>query len=186
MNGKKMRVLRKIIIAAFVFTLILKVFVCYFPLKYRAEVEKYAAMYGLETELVYAVIHTESHFNENSCSSKGASGLMQIMQPTADWAAEQIGIENYSYERIYEPEINIQIGCWILSKLADVYDNDIVLICAAYNAGMGNVSKWLGDERFSSDGKTLSCIPFEETKNYVAKVTVCSRVYGIINELKFA
>lgn len=180
MNGKFFKYVRILLIAAFIAVLAIKVVICYFPVKYQKEIEKYSAMYNVDKTLVYAVINTESRFDENSLSYKGAAGLMQIMEPTADWAAEQIGIENYSYDRIYEPEINIQIGCWILNKLADIYDNDVVLICAAYNAGIGNVSGWLEDERFSPDGKTLSHIPFKETKNYVAKVALCSKIYGII------
>lgn len=172
--------LKIIVLIIFVFVLLLKIFISYFPVKYENIIEKYCEMYNVEKALVYAVINTESRFDEKSVSYKGASGLMQIMQPTADWAAQQIGIDGYSYDRIYEPEINIHIGCWILNKLYEKYDGDIILVCAAYNAGTGNVSKWLKDERFSYDGKTLNKIPFKETKNYITKVALSNKVYELI------
>ena len=68
-----------------------------------------------------------------------------------------------------DPETNIMLGCHYLRHLLDVYEvTDTAL--AAYNGGMGNVSSWLSDPRYSDDGITLKDIPFPETKNYVVRV----------------
>ena len=77
---------------------------------------------------------------------------------------------------IYDPDTNIRYGVWYLSYLYgrfDSWDNAF----AAYNAGPGNVSKWLKDSEYSSDGETLSYIPFKETRNYVVKVNRAIEVY---------
>lgn len=155
----------------------------FYPVKHLDIINKYAEIYDLEPEFICAVINVESGFDEKVVSNKGASGLMQIMKTTADWAAEETYIENYSYENIFDSDLNTNIGCWYLSWLMKNYDGDYTLVLAAYNAGSGNVAKWLSDERYSGDGKTLSSIPFKETENYVKKVKRNHTVYGYILDL---
>jgi len=154
----------------------------YFPIRYSEIVHRNAERYGLEPALVFAVIHAESKFDRYAVSRAGASGLMQIMNPTADWAAEIMGLMGYSYDRIFEPELNIQIGCWYLAYLIDRFDY-IDTAVSAYNAGEGNVARWLADEQFSSDGVTLDEIPFRETRDYIRRVRFNTMVYRFL--LKF-
>ena len=81
-----------------------------------------------------------------------------------------------AYDRLFEPEANIQCGAFILRLLIDEFgtvDNAL----AAYHAGWGNVKKWLADEEHSSDGVNLSSIPFGDTARYVKKVNETSRIY---------
>lgn len=154
----------------------------YYPLKHIAVIEENCRKYNLDPALVCAVIHTESRFDDDARSYKGASGLMQIVEPTANWASGEIGLENYSYDRIFEPEINIEIGCWLLNRLYQQFgDTDEAL--AAYNAGSGNVSKWLIDPAYSQDGVSLDVIPFAETEQFVGKVRFSTGIYRSI--LKF-
>ena len=68
---------------------------------------------------------------------------MQITDKTGQWAAKELGIKDYSDEKLYDPEINIQIGCWYINKLLNQFE-DVETSLAAYNAGSGNVSKWQG------------------------------------------
>ena len=152
-----------------------------YPLRYLDLIEKYAEMYDLSTALVCAVIHVESRFRADAVSSKGASGLMQITRNTADWAADFIAIYDYSYDRIFEPEINIIIGTWYLNRLIGQFgETDTAL--AAYNAGTGNVTSWLSSADYSSDGYTLDYIPFGETRGYVQRVNNSYRVYSLLLE----
>ena len=74
------------------------------------------------------------------------------------------------------PEINILIGCWYLNKLINQYDN-VETALAAYNAGSGNVSRWLADDEYSSDGIRLDYIPYKKTRNYVKKVQQAKKIY---------
>ena len=59
---------------------------------------------------ICAVIHAESRFNADAISSKGASGLMQIMEDTAYWLAPKMGLEDFDYETIFDPDVNIRMG----------------------------------------------------------------------------
>ena len=96
-----------------------------------------------------------------------------------------MGLENYEKEDLFDPKLNIEIGTWYLEKLEREFDGDWDNILAAYNGGSGNVNKWLKDEEYSKDGKTLDKIPFKETENYVKKVKAdydsYKKIYESIN-----
>ncbi len=182
-----MRILQKLIrIILVLIFLILLVFIIsklikivakqYYKLENAEIIEMYSDEYNIDPYLVCAIIHTESKFNSKALSPKGASGYMQLMKQTADWGASDINIENYSYDRIFEPEINIQIGTWYLSKLFSQFKDDDVVI-ASYNGGSGNVTKWLQDSRYSKDNVSLHTIPFKETNDYVDRVNFAYKVY---------
>lgn len=156
----------------------------YFPLKHYDIIQKYSEKYDLDPAFVCAVIKTESNFREDAESPKGARGLMQLMPETIDWAVTKIPIKNFSYTNVEEPEYNIQIGCWVLSYL-NTQLGDEKLTIAAYNAGIGNVNKWLEDEKYSSDGANLHSIPFAETEKYVEKVELYKNVYSTLLRYKF-
>ena len=153
-----------------------------FPVKYYDIIEANSQKYGLSTQLVCAMIRAESSFNPEAKSHKNATGLMQIIKQTADWAAEEIGIENYDYSRITEPELNIQIGCWYMGRLVNQYGSNVDTALAAYNAGSGNVSKWLEAET-AEDGYNLSSIPFPETRVYVERIRLYEKVYTVLLKL---
>ena len=105
---------------------------------------------------------------------------MQLMPATVDWAVEKIPIEDFSYDTIQEPETNIQIGCWVLNFLGNQFGENDELIAAAYNAGSGTVSKWLGDTKYSRDGEYLHYIPYGESANYEKKVKAYEKVYTLM------
>lgn len=150
-----------------------------FPIKYIDYVEEYSNEYNIDNILVLAMIKTESNFDEFATSRKDAKGLMQIMDDTALWANESIKIDDFSTDMLYDPKINIQIGTWYLKWLLDKFgDEDLAIL--AYNAGHGNVSKWLSDKNLSSDGVSLDSIPFEETNNYLLKVKFNYSVYNFL------
>ncbi|HEX2924864.1 MAG TPA: lytic transglycosylase domain-containing protein [Ruminiclostridium sp.] len=148
-----------------------------YPLKYTGYVEKYSREYNLDKHMVYAVIKAESSFNSQAVSPRDAKGLMQIMDSTGDWAAKKMNIKHFDPSMLLEPETNIRIGCWYLSYLLKQFHNNTVLALAAYNAGSGNVSKWLKDPEISADGKNLSIIPFQETENYVGRIQKYYKMY---------
>ncbi len=151
-----------------------------FPVKYSEQILEYSEKYDLEPGFVCAIIKAESGFDTTAESHKGARGLMQLMPATIDWAVENMGIENFSYADIEDPDVNIEIGCWVLNFLARQFNNNEELMAAAYNAGSGNVTNWLADTQYSSDGEYLDYIPYKETENYVKKVMFYEKVYKII------
>ena len=145
---------------------------------YRQYVEKYAEKYGVEKELLYAVIKVESKFNPNAISKSKAKGLMQIMDSTAKEIAKKNNIE-LTDENILDPEINIEIGTIYLSQLIEKY-NSVELAIAAYNAGHGNVDKWISQDTLKEDGTDAENIPFKETNMYVRKVMRDWKIYKSI------
>ena len=145
-----------------------------YPLRHDSVITKYSNEYNLDRYLVMGVIKAESNYIHDAHSGV-ARGLMQITDDTAKWIAERLGME-FSSGDIENPEINIKMGCYYLSYLIDRYDNTDVAL-AAYNGGMGNVDKWLASSDYSSDGKTLSTIPFPETEKYVKRVNRYAKIY---------
>lgn len=150
------------------------------PEEYNAFVEKYAHEYGVPTELVWAVIKTESGFDSSAVSHKGAIGLMQMMPETFVWLTNDILHDSHEVGMLYDPETNIKYGTYYLSRLYGRFGSwDTAL--AAYNGGEGNVSDWLKDKKYSDDGVNLKIdkIPsqFNETKNYVKKVNNYCKKY---------
>ena len=150
----------------------------YYPLEYSSEVQKYSEMYAVKETLVYAVIRTESGFRAEVESSAGAMGLMQIMPETFEWLQNMKNGEIiYTTSDLLSPEINIEYGAYFLSYLLDHYSGNEMLAVAAYNAGMTNVDNWLSDNRYSSNGITLSEIPYNETSQYVERVENTKAMY---------
>ena len=137
-----------------------------YPLKFKAVICRYADEYGLERALVFAVVKTESDFDATAISAVGAIGLMQITQETGDYVAQKLGQKDYD---LFEPETNIKFGCYYINYLICRFEIvDTALI--AYNAGEGNVDKWLDNIKYSTDNKTLSTTPFAETNAYIIKI----------------
>jgi len=149
----------------------------FFPYKYKEYVDKYSSQYNLDPLFVLAVIKTESKFDDDAQSHKNAVGLMQITVETGAWAAKEMGFNTFSKDDLYNEEYNIRMGCWYLRRLNDIFDGDLDLTIAAYNAGPTNVNTWLENEKYSSDGKSIDYIPFGETKKYVDKVDTYYHVY---------
>ena len=112
-------------------------------------------------------------------SSRGAIGLMQIMEATAIETAEKLELDIEEAE-LYNPELNIQIGLKYFSELMHKYNKNYSLAIIAYNAGIGNVDKWIQAGTIKKDGTDLENIPFKETNNYVRKIL---RDYEIYKEL---
>ena len=116
--------------------------------------------YGVEPLLLYSVMRQESAFNSSAVSHKGARGLMQLMPATA----ERFGVKN-----IFDPEENIHGAAQYMRFLLDMFDGDVRLALAGYNAGEGAVKKY-----------GYSVPPYPETINYVRKIT---RRYAILSSL---
>lgn len=150
-----------------------------YPQGYSEFVTKYSKEYNVDENLVYAVIRTESHFENDSQSGAGAMGLMQITPDCFDFLKQNIPNDHtdYNTNSLYDPEINIKFGTYFLSYLLDRYDNIEKTSLAAYNAGFGIVDVWLSDPNCSKDGKNLDVILYPETANYVVKVEDAKNMY---------
>ena len=146
--------------------------------EYSEYVTKYAEQYGVEENLIYALIKAESNFNPDAVSHQNAKGLMQLMQSTAEDLAKKSKI-NLNNENILEPEVNIQLGTQYIASLLNKYDC-VEVALAAYNAGSGNVDKWISSGKIKADGSDIENIPYKETNTYVRKIM---RDYEIYKQL---
>ena len=144
--------------------------------EYSEYVKKYAEEYGVEEELIYAIIKAESNFNANAVSNKEAKGLMQLMDSTAEELAKKSGI-NLKDNDILEPDVNINLGTKYISNLLDKYNNCTEIALAAYNAGSGNVDKWIKTGVIKSDGSDIENIPYKETNTYIRKIMRDYKIY---------
>ncbi len=149
-----------------------------FPIKDYDIIKTYAEVNELNEELVCAIINVESGFDNMAVSNKGASGYMQLMEKTALWGIETLDIQGVTYDDIFDPELNIALGTWYLSNLINQFGSvDLAII--SYNAGSGNVSKWLSENQGDEEA-TLQNIPFKETKNYYFKVKTNEYIYRFL------
>ena len=150
-----------------------------YPIKYKDYIFKYSEENGIDPYLTTSVIFVESKFYPNSISKKGARGLMQIMPKTGEWIAEQIGIEDYQVDDLFDIETNIRLGTWYLAYLMKQFDGDLILVLAAYNGGQGNVREWLQQNQQVSD---FDNFPYKETRDYVVKIDCVYKIYkGLYN-----
>lgn len=173
MANKVTKVLLAILALALLVILLHTLVRCEFPTPYKDAVEKYAAEYGVETKLIYAVIKAESNFDPSAVSHAGAKGLAQLTDSTAEYVAKMIGIE-YSQGDSFNAEKNIRLSAYYLHYLLKKYDGDLPCTIAAYNAGEGNVDKWL------KENGGIDAIPFPETEKYVKKVRIYKKIYEIL------
>lgn len=138
-------------------------------LRYHEYVKAASEEFDVPESVIYAVIYCESNFKTDAVSSVGAMGLMQMMPDTFRELQEHLK-ESWDDDALLNPEISIRYGAYYLSRMYKRFENWETAF-AAYNAGPTIVSKWLNNAKYSSDGKTLSYIPYSETSHYVKKVS---------------
>ena len=139
------------------------------PLRHEDIIRQQAADKDLDAALIAAVIYEESRFRDQT-SNAGARGLMQITPETADFIARRSGGVRFEQSDLATPQINIAYGAWYLRYLIDRYKGNDTLAIAAYNAGMGNVDRWVARAGGPSNFDSAKHIPFPETRAYVQNV----------------
>ena len=148
-----------------------------YPTDYAEYVLAAAEDFDLPPSLLYAVIHTESHFQADAVSHADAKGLMQLTDDTFLWALERAGDKGkYTTQELFEPSVNIHYGAYVLSLFREQFEETATAL-AAYNAGQGRVAEWLKDPTYSADGRRLAHIPYKETREYVQKVQTAQTRY---------
>lgn len=136
----------------------------------------------VEPALALAIIRQESGFDPGIRSPSNALGLMQLLPSTAQHVGARMGIFVQPAALTADPALNIRLGTAFLASLMARYDNALPLAIAAYNAGPGNVDRWLaahGDPRYGTGGwiDWIETIPFAETRDYVERVIESLVVY---------
>jgi soluble lytic murein transglycosylase len=131
--------------------------------------------------LAHGIARQESSYDPYAVSHAGARGMMQLMVGTAREQAGKMGVGFDSYRLISDPDYNVMLGSAYFRRMMNTWDGNVPLAVAAYNAGSGNVRKWVntyGDPRGQVDVlKWIEAIPYVETKAYVQRVIENSVVY---------
>ncbi|MEO7168962.1 MAG: lytic transglycosylase domain-containing protein, partial [Sphingomonas sp.] len=135
--------------------------------------------------MIHAIARQESQFDRAAVSHAGARGLMQLMPGTAREAAGKLGMSYEPGSLTSDTDYNIMLGSSYFERVYRLYGS-YPLALAAYNAGPGNVNKWLkanGDPRMPGTDMIdwIEAIPIYETKNYVQRVLENAVVYDLMN-----
>jgi len=134
--------------------------------------------------LANGISRQESSFDPYAVSHAGARGMMQLMVGTGREQAGKMGIGFDSYRLISDPNYNVMLGSAYFQRMLNIWNGNIPLAVASYNAGSGNVGKWVrqyGDPRGQVDVlKWIEAIPYTETRAYVQRVIENSVVYDSI------
>jgi len=135
--------------------------------------------------MVHAIARQESQFDRQIVSHAGARGLMQLMPGTAREQAGKLGM-SYDASSLNDPSYNIMLGSAYFQRMLDYYGGSYPLAVAAYNAGPGNVNRWIaanGDPRLPGADmlRWIEQIPLFETRNYVQRVLENAVVYEAMN-----
>lgn len=136
----------------------------------------------VEPAMIYSIARQESAFNSKASSGVGARGLMQLMLATAKDTAQHFGLAYNPDRLLSDPAYNVKLGAAYLGSLLADWKGSPMLAFASYNAGAGNVKKWIaayGDPRDPSIDPVdwIERIPFYETRNYVQRVMENLAVY---------
>jgi soluble lytic murein transglycosylase len=142
---------------------------CVYPRPYEGFARALEARYELPQDLIYAVMRQESAFKPSARSPADARGLMQLIPPTAERVAQELG-KTFEQWELHSPALNIEFGSYYLGKLLKMFGGNLVLATAAYNAGPIAVSRWLKSGEELPLDVFVARIPYTETRNYVARV----------------
>lgn len=139
--------------------------------------------------LIHAIARQESQFDKAAVSHAGARGLMQLMPGTARETSGKISMSYRPDALTVDTDYNIQLGSTYIQRMLNYYNGSYPLAVAAYNAGPGNVNKWLaanGDPRTGAIGvlEWIEKIPLFETRNYVQRVLENAVVYDHLHPEK--
>lgn len=156
-------------------------FAAFYPEAYRREMRKGYRISGLPKGAIEGITREESLFKRDAKSWVGATGLMQLMPSTAKLIQGDVSQHTPSTS-LTNPQTNIILGSHYLKLMYEKFDEQLPLAIMAYNAGPGNVNKWLkrvkrGQMKHELD-LFIEEIPFRETRGYVKRVMRTMNVYG--------
>ncbi len=137
--------------------------------------------FRMDPALLYALALQESRFDPSAVSPAGARGLMQLMPATASYVANDPSLRGANAARLHEPGLSLEIGQRYVHYLArhEAVGGDLIRLLAAYNAGPGNLQRWLPANRHRADPVLfIESIPVAETRIFVQRVLTFSWIYA--------
>ena len=141
------------------------------PRAYADLVDRAARKYGVDPNLLFAVMRVESIYNRRIISTAGAIGLMQIMPATGRRIASELGVGEFEAADLLDPRVNLEFSAWYLASLIKRFDGRLPLAIASYNGGPHNVRLWIRESNPDIPlDAFLERIPFSQTHRYVRRV----------------
>ena len=145
------------------------------PLEYSEEIVRSALEAKVSPFLIASIIRVESNFQKDAVSPKGAKGLMQLMPSTAEYVAGLKGVE-YDEQSLTDPAFNVALGTYYYKLLLDYWGK--VAALASYNAGRGNVERWINEGTWDGTWENRADIPYPETRQFLSKVITLEKWYA--------
>jgi soluble lytic murein transglycosylase len=140
-----------------------------YPAAWADLIAEQASTYGVDPLLMLALIRQESSFDPRAQSGAQAMGLTQIIPSTARTIAGRLGRDDFALRDLFKPAVSVEFGTWFLSQVLGEFKGRLFPALAAYDAGGGNVARWI--QRFGDDPDVLvEQIPFNETQMYLRLV----------------
>jgi soluble lytic murein transglycosylase len=141
--------------------------------RYDALIRAAAVRYGAAPDLIKAVIWQESRFDASAVGGKGELGLMQVMEDAAlEWASSA-RVPAFDYRQTIDPGTNVLAGTYYLVRLLKRYtktDDPVAYALADYNAGRGNVLRWMKGPAATNSAAFLTQMTFPSTRAYVIAI----------------
>lgn len=150
-----------------------------YPVYYLASVQEIAQRWNLDPLLVFALIRQESLFNTYATAAAGEVGLMQVIPPTAEYIAQQLGWQNYQHSQLFRPYVGIQFGGYYLQEQLSTFNGNVIAALSAYNAGPGRALDWMALSGGNPD-LFMTTITIDSTRQYVQLIY---RNYAIYRSL---
>jgi soluble lytic murein transglycosylase len=150
-----------------------------FPDSYWEVIVEVSEGYRYDPRIFHSLVREESSFNPKIVSWAGARGLSQLMPATARQVAGWLGI-SISDSKMFDPKTNLAIGTRYLDYLHGLFSNNHMLSVAGYNAGEGNVQKWVRRHGNIPTDEFIESIPFRETRRYVKRVLGTYQLYTMV------
>jgi soluble lytic murein transglycosylase len=148
-----------------------------FPLPYKSDLINSARARDLDPYLIAGLIRQESEFNPEAVSPAKAYGLTQVRPVTGRQFARQAGVPRFSTRSLFQPSINLRIGCSIFKSMLDHHGGRLEETLAAYNAGPNRAADWLAWNEYREPAEFVESIPFTETRDYVQAVLRNADIY---------
>ncbi|MGV2434269.1 MAG UNVERIFIED_CONTAM: lytic transglycosylase domain-containing protein [Anaerolineae bacterium] len=141
--------------------------------------QEIAQRWNIDPLLVFALIRQESLFNTYATAAAGEVGLMQVIPPTAEYIAQQLGWQNYQHSQLFRPHVGIQFGSYYLQEQLATFNGNVIAALSAYNAGPGRALDWM--ELSGGDPDLfMTTITIDSTRQYVQLIY---RNYAIYRSL---
>jgi len=141
-----------------------------YPTYFAELILDHAARNGLDPLLLFAVVRQESRFDPAAGSWAGALGLMQVIPPTGEWIALQLGERGFRREDLLRPMVNVRFGAWYLARQMRDFGGDPLAALAAYNGGPGYARLWLSQMQDYDPDLFVETIPVAETQTYLKAI----------------